>query len=78
MTTEIWETWEAKYSDHTVFCKSLDYCGLTELEKDLFEVMKKHKIKKLNANLRTDNSIYTEPLEITYDPSYEAILTWKK
>jgi len=78
MTIETWETWEAKYSDRTVFAKDLNYCGLTELEKDLFEVMKKHRIYKLNADLKVENSIYPEPLEITFDPNYIVNLDWKK
>ena len=63
---ETWTTWEAKYEDgHTVFAKDLSYCGLTPLEKDLFELMQKHKLYKLNV-------VDPEPIEITFDPAYKA------
>ena len=69
MSKEIWETWEAKYEYKTVFAKDINYCGLNPLEKDLFELMQKHKIYKLNV-------VDPEPIEITFDPAYEANLTW--
>jgi len=62
---ETWTAWEAKYSYKTVFAKDLSYCGLTQLEKDLFELMQKHKLYKLNV-------VDPEPIEITFDPAYEA------
>tara|TARA_R110000765_G_scaffold136902_1_gene236310 strand:+ start:896 stop:1111 length:216 start_codon:yes stop_codon:yes gene_type:complete len=71
MTTEIWTAWEAKYSNRTLFARSLSYCGLTPLEKDLFKLMKKHKLYKLNI-------VNPEPIEVTFDPAYVANLTWKK
>jgi hypothetical protein len=72
MIKEIWNAWEAKYEDgHKVFAKDISYCGLTPLEKDLFEVMKKHNLYKLNV-------VDPEQIEITFDPAYEANLTWKK
>ena len=72
MTTETWTTWNAKYEDgHEVFAKDLSYCGLTPLEKDLFELMQKHKLYKLNV-------VDPEPIEITFNPAHEVNLTWKK
>ena len=73
MTTEIWTAWEAKYDGkpHGVFAKDLSYCGLTPLERDLFELMQKHKLYKLNV-------VDPEQIEVTFDPAYVANLTWNK
>jgi hypothetical protein len=72
MTTEIWTVWEAKYPDgHAVFAKDLSYCGLTPLEKDLFELMQKHRLYELNV-------IEPEQIEVTFNPAYVANLTWNK
>jgi hypothetical protein len=72
MKKEIWTVWSAKYEDgHEVFAKDTSYCGLTSLEKELFELMKKHKLYKLNV-------IEPKPIEIKFDPSYEPNLTYFK
>jgi hypothetical protein len=72
MAKEIWTTWEAKYEDgHTVFAKDISYCGLSQLERDLFELMQKHKLYKLNVS-------NPEQIEITFDPAHEVNLTWEK
>jgi len=73
MTTEIWTAWEAKYNGkpHGVFAKDLSYCGLTPLERDLFELMQKHKLYKLNV-------VDPEPIEVTFNPAYKVNLTWKR
>ena len=68
---ETWTAWEAKYPDgHTVFAKDLSYCGLTPLEKDLFEFMQKHRLYELSV-------IEPEPIEVTFNPAYQAKI-WKK
>ena len=72
MSTETWTAYEAKYEDgHEVFAKDTSYCGLTSLEKDLFELMQKHKLYKLNV-------VNPEQIEVTFNPAYVANLTWKK